>query len=149
VRWALAKNSNCSAEKIISMRFYKKIIAIVLTAMILAPSAFASAAGILPDCLQTPGSEFSDACLSINTFVELALNIGAFAFSVIGALALAALIYGGFMLVIAGGNSERVTKGWGAIFAAAIGLGMTFSGYILVSFIIKAIGAKEGLSLIP
>lgn len=102
---------------------------------------------LLPDCLFY-GQEFTDQCKSINTFVEFGIKLGAFAFSIVGALALGALIYGGFMLVISGGNSERMSKGWGAIFAAAIGLAITFSGYVLVQFIISAIGANSDWSLI-
>ena len=119
------------------------------------PSVWAANKTILPKCVtsnetgyNSAAGPFSADCRSVNTFVELAINIGAFAFSIIGALALGALIYGGFLLVISNGTAEDIQKGWGAIFAAAAGLGITFSGYILVSFVIKALGGQSAFNLI-
>ncbi len=136
----------------------KKILATVFTALWLAPSAAPVYAAekkslILPDCLQADVSDknegpFSEKCKSVTTFVTLAINIGAFAFSLIGAIALAALVYGGYMMVISAGNAEKVKKGWDAIIAAVIGLGVTFSGYILINFLISAVGLEIGFSLI-
>ncbi|MFA7654283.1 MAG: hypothetical protein WCX97_04580 [Candidatus Magasanikbacteria bacterium] len=137
------------------MKNSKKIIVTIFTAFCLllplAPvGAVSSSSPILPNCVASHDINvlFSAECRSINTFVELAINIGAFAFSIVGALALGALVYGGFMLIISGGSAEKVKKGWDAIVAAAIGLVVTFGGYILIQFLVTSIGLQSGFSLI-
>jgi len=130
------------------MKNSKKIIATIFTAFCLllplAPVyATTTQSMFLPGCLDATSKDynpFSEKCKSVTTFVELAINIGAYAFTIIGAVALGALVYGGFMMVISAGNAEKVKTGWGAIVAAVMGLAITFSGYILINFLINAVG---------
>ena len=141
------------------MKIHKKILATVFTAFFLlmpVVPVYAAKSVLLPDCLQVSRDDpdyansgpFSPKCKSVTTFVTLAINIGAFAFSIIGAIALGALVYGGFMMVISAGNAEKVKEGWGAIIAAVIGLGVTFSGYILINFLVNTVGLDNTFSFI-
>ena len=52
-------------------------------------------------------------------------------------------VYGGVMMLISAGNSEQVSKAKGIIMAAIIGLVIVFVSYIIVSFVISALGAQN------
>ena len=57
--------------------------------------------------------------------------------------ALGAFVYGGFLLIISQGETEKVKKGTSALTAALIGLVIAFGGYMLVSFLGTALGLSE------
>ena len=59
---------------------------------------------------------------------------------IVGSLALAMFIFGGFTWMLAAGSSERVKKGKDIIIWAAIGLVVIFSSYALVQFVFKGLG---------
>jgi len=88
--------------------------------------------GPLPDCA------FAGSCTNVNDLVELAVNIAEFLFGIIGVLALLMFVYGGFMIVISAGSPERVKTGQGALVGAVIGLVISFSAYLLISFVLDA-----------
>ncbi len=58
----------------------------------------------------------------------------------VGSIALAMFIWGGFTWMTAGGNAENVKKGRDIILWAAIGLVVIFSAYALVNFVFTSIG---------
>lgn len=58
---------------------------------------------------------------------------------IVGSLALAMFIYGGFTWVIAGGNEEKVKKGKDIIVWATFGLIVVFASYALVQFVLSAL----------
>ena len=63
---------------------------------------------------------------------------------IVGSLALAMFIYGGFTWMLAGGNSEAVTKGKNILVWATMGLVVIFTSYALVHFVIfEGLGASE------
>ena len=102
----------------------------------------------LADCVLGDATEaFSENCRSINTFVDMAIKVGAFALSVIGAVALGAFVYGGFNFVISGGNAEKIKKGTDAMTAAVIGLVIAFGGYFLIQVLTSVLGVKSGFIL--
>ncbi|MFH1789905.1 MAG: pilin [bacterium] len=86
-------------------------------------------ASFIPDCTNL------DNCRDISVFLIAAIGVGKYLFSIIGALALVFFIYGGIMLIISQGNSERVKKGFQILMSAFIGLAIAFSAYMLVRFI--------------
>lgn len=62
---------------------------------------------------------------------------------IVGSVALVMFIYGGFVMLLAGGNSEQVTKGKNVLIWATIGLVLIFSSYAIVKFIFeKGVGIK-------
>jgi len=63
---------------------------------------------------------------------------------IVGSLALAMFIYGGFTWMLAGGNSEAVTKGKNILIWATLGLVVIFTSYALVHFVIfdALVGSK-------
>jgi hypothetical protein len=60
----------------------------------------------------------------------------------VGSLALVMFIYGGFVWMTGGGNSEKVTKGKNIIIWATIGLIVIFSAYALVKFVLTGLGVE-------
>ena len=82
--------------------------------------------------LENPlGSGNIDPRLIIGSVIKAILGI-------VGSLALAMIIFGGFMWVIAGGNDEKIKKGKDIITWAALGLLVIFFSYALVNFVINA-----------
>jgi len=111
-------------------------------------STFFSSKKSLADCVLGDATEaFSADCRSINTFVDMAIKVGAFALSVIGAVALGAFVYGGFNFVISGGNAEKIKKGTDAMTAAVIGLIIAFGGYFLIQVLTSVLGVQSGFIL--
>lgn len=90
--------------------------------------------GPLPDCA------FSGTCRSTSDLVILLINAAKFLFSIIGVVAFAAFIYGGFMMIFSFGNSEKVGQGKDAMVAAVVGLIIAFSAYMVINFVLNSLG---------
>lgn len=60
--------------------------------------------------------------------------------AIVGALALAMFVYGGFTWLTSGGSPERVKKGKDILIWAIIGLTVIFASYTLVDFLLRAFG---------
>lgn len=67
-------------------------------------------------------------------------NIISAVMGIIGSLALAMFIYGGFTWMTAAGNSERVSKGKDILIWATLGLIAIFASYSIIKFLIGSIG---------
>lgn len=57
-----------------------------------------------------------------------------------GSFALFMIVYGGFYMLISGGDDKKFTKGKAAITWAIIGLLVIMASYALVSFVLQAMG---------
>ncbi len=63
---------------------------------------------------------------------------------IVGSIALAMFIFGGFTWMTASGNEQAITKGKDILVWATVGLIVIFTSYALVKFIIfKGLGAPE------
>ena len=107
---------------------------------------------IYPECIQQqmqakPGDTFSKQCDDVGVFIQLAINIGAYLFTFIGALALLVFVYGGFKMIISGGDSAKIKEGKDAMVAAVIGIVIAFSGVAIVSFLGDSLKLKEEYKL--
>jgi hypothetical protein len=100
---------------------------------------------LLPPCVFD--ATVSGDCKHINIFIEVGIDIADYILSIVGALALAVFIYGGVLMIISEGHSERVEKGKGAMVAALIGLIVIFGAYILVKFFAGVVGVQSGFNL--
>ena len=123
--------------------FFKRFFAVLL------PSIFcfanlAQAADKSPfvlECLD------NGTCDDVSVFVVLAISLGRYIFSFVGAVALLFFVYGGIVMIISRGNKETISKGTKAMTAAVIGLVVAFSGYALISFLAKSINLKSEYQL--
>jgi len=61
---------------------------------------------------------------------------------IVGSLALAIFIFGGFTWVISAGNEEKIKKGKDMILWATLGLVVIFFSYAMVTFVLSAIGGS-------
>ena len=95
----------------------------------------------IPSCVLN--DPFSGYCRDVSVFVVFLINIAQGLLGIVGALALGAFVYGGFLLIISQGETEKVKKGTSALTAALIGLVIAFGGYMLVSFLGTALGLSE------
>jgi len=62
--------------------------------------------------------------------------------SIAAPLAIIALVIGGIMILISGGNPGLATKGKQAIMFAIIGLVLAFGSYIIIKTLLSALGYK-------
>lgn len=61
---------------------------------------------------------------------------------VVGAVALALFVYGGFVWMTAAGNAQRVSKGREILIWATIGLVVIFTSYALLNFVLLAVTGR-------
>lgn len=104
----------------------------------------------IPQCaLDNPTGNPADEqeCRSISIFIILLLKFSSYLFSIVGALALIAFIYGGFTLILSRGSTEQVKKGKDIMVAAIVGLIIVFGAYMLVRFLGTAVGLKSDFRL--
>jgi len=119
---------------------------------VLVPLSYSLAADswtkIYPECIrkqmEATGPWTPDpACDDVGVFIELAINIGAYLFTFIGALALLVFVYGGFKMIISAGDSAKIKEGKDAMVAAVIGIVIAFSGVAGVRFLGETLHLKN------
>jgi len=86
-------------------------------------------------------------CADVSIFLLMLIQITNYLFSIIGAVALAVFVYGGVLMVISQGNSEKTKKGMETLMAAFIGLIVAFAGYMLINFLAGALGVVKEFRL--
>ena len=57
-------------------------------------------------------------------------------------------IYGGFTMITSFGSAEKVKKGRDILLAAVVGMIIAFSAYLLINFIISALGVADSFKVI-
>ncbi len=67
-------------------------------------------------------------------------NVIQFLFQLSIVLAVAYTIYGGFLIMTAGGSEEKVGAGRGAITAAVVGLTISLTAWLLINSVMNALG---------
>ena len=80
---------------------------------------------------------------TLNDFVGLFSNYFVLILSFVGSLALIMFIYGGVVMVISSGNSEKVTQGKQILISAVIGILIVFSSYMIIQFALKSLGVVD------
>lgn len=119
------------------LKKWKKIEFIFCLLFFIFPLKVKAAGELLVDCAE------DGSCRDVNNLLEQAIKIGEWLFSIIGALALVMFIYGGFTIILSMGNAEKVKKGQQALVAAVVGMAIAFSAYILIGFILEALGVSS------
>jgi hypothetical protein len=85
-----------------------------------------------PPCLEDPLNAGGDVAGLIGKIIKTVLGI-------VGSIALVMFIYGGFMWMTAGGNTDRIKKGRDVLTWATIGLIIIFTSYAILTFIFGAL----------
>ncbi len=84
----------------------------------------------------------------LNDFIELVIRASDLILRFVGSLALLFFIYGGLMFLLSSGSTEQVSKAKGIIKAAVIGLILVFVSFLIISFVLRALGIDWDGSLI-
>lgn len=83
---------------------------------------------------------------SLNGFMQLALAAAKWILGISGSLALAMFVYGGFMLLISQGSSDKIGQAKGIIVGAVVGLFIVFGSYTIIGFVISTMGIENDWS---
>jgi len=101
---------------------------------------------VLAGSIVPQGGAYEDAYESgdyeLNDIMRMGLNVVDIILGVVGSLALLMFVYGGIMMLISAGNSDKVSKAKGIIIAAVIGLGIVFASYLIIEFVMGALGVS-------
>lgn len=62
---------------------------------------------------------------------------------IMGSLALVVFVYGGFLWLTSGGNSDKVQKGSSAMIWAVLGIVVIFASYAIISLVLKGLGVSD------
>ena len=93
--------------------------------------------GVLIPCDCTD-SDINTEC-DLNDVFQTIINFSQLILALTGMVALLAFMYGGVLWIIAAGNQDLVQKGKNALIAAAIGLIVVLSSWVIVNFTINAL----------
>jgi hypothetical protein len=96
----------------------------------------ASAIKILPDCAETGNCGLSDILATLLNLVEFGLGIA-------GAVALLYFMYGGFKIILAAGDANKVKDGKTVITHAVIGIIIIFTSGVIVRFATSALTGQQ------
>lgn len=107
----------------------KKVLALVLAAAVLMPLVATAAT---PYSIESIGSAIG---LRDTDLKRTVINIIQWVLGILAILAVALVIYGGFLWMTSAGNEERVDKGKKVISAALIGLVVVILAWAIVIFI--------------
>jgi len=91
-----------------------------------------------------PPCGFDGTCDSISDLVSYNVGFGEFALSLAAMFAFGIFIMGGVMMIVSFGNPERFKKGTKLLVGAVIGLVISLSAYLLVNFVLDALGVAAG-----
>ena len=130
-------------------KIFLSILLFCLLSIIFAP-IITSAQGIVP-CNPTcdkDGKNCTGQC-TINDFFTMLANIYGFIVKMIATpLAVIALTVGGIFMLISAGNPALMTKGKEILKWAIIGLALTWGSWLIIDFVLKAIGYTGNWSTI-
>lgn len=87
-------------------------------------------------CLDNPLNNNQPGIVPVPELIGKIINIS---LGLVGSLALAMFIYGGFLWMMSGGNNEMVQKGKTVLIWSTIGLVIIFSSYALVKFVLESL----------
>jgi len=119
----------------------KKIITFaIILVTIMGTCGLLIAARAQTSIISTSNTHYAHGDYTVDDFIILAIRVSKMIMGIVGSLSLIMLIYGGFMFLISAGSSESITKARKIIVAAIIGLVIVFSSYLIIKFVLGAIG---------
>lgn len=87
-----------------------------------------------------PSCAIDGSCRSLSNILDTILRATNLIFKYIGAIAFIFFIIGGFTMILSFGNAEKFKKGQQILVAAVIGLLIVFGAYLIISFVVEALG---------
>ena len=80
----------------------------------------------------------------LNDIVNIFINAADYLFGVLGALALLFFIYGGLVWLTSGGSAGQIDKGKKILIGAVIGMALALGAWLIIKFLITALGVTQG-----
>lgn len=77
---------------------------------------------------------------SINDLMGVVIRVSKYILGIVGALTLLIFVYGGIMFLISAGNQESVKKAKDILTAAIVGLVIVFASFLIIKFVLSALG---------
>ncbi len=91
--------------------------------------------GLVPD-----NGKYEKGNYNLDDLIRILIIAANFILGLVGALALAAFVYGGVILLISAGSSEKVTQGKTILTNAIIGLVIVFVSWLIIKFVMSTMG---------
>jgi len=111
---------------------------IIILSLVFFTTNFVSATSIVPQ-----GDKYETGSYELNDFLLIAVNVSKIILGLVGSLTLLMFVYGGLMMIISSGNTEKVTKAKGILLAAVVGLAIVFASYVIIQFVMTSLGVKN------
>jgi len=111
---------------------------IIVLSLVFFTTNFVSATSIVPQ-----GDKYETGSYELNDFLSIAVNVSKIILGLVGSLTLLMFVYGGLMMIISSGNTEKVTKAKGILLAAVVGLAIVFASYVIIQFVMTSLGVKN------
>ena len=97
-----------------------------------------------------PSERYKDGSYTLDDLVGIFPSVAEVYLKLAGSLALLAFVIGGVMMIISGGNKEKVQKGQQALLAGVVGLIIVFTGWLIIQFVYSALGIQwDGSTVFP
>ncbi|MBU1015160.1 hypothetical protein KKI17_01830 [Patescibacteria group bacterium] len=84
-----------------------------------------------------------DACQLCDIFVLFQRLFNFLLVPILPVLATALALYGGFLLLTAGGNPSQVTQAKGVLFAVVVGIVIVLGAWVLINTLMTVLGVAE------
>jgi hypothetical protein len=120
----------------------KKIFLILFSAILLL--SLASSVLALEPIVNTAANKYDNGDYTILDMVDLFVRGSKFMFAILASLTLLFIVYGGLVLVLSGGVSEKVNKGKQIITGALIGMIIVLCSYAIIYTVLDKIQYSRG-----
>ena len=94
-----------------------------------------------------PACAYAGTCRDLEDLIGVVIAITREVLRYIGILAFVFFLIGGATMIASFGNQERFKKGRQILVAASVGLVISLSAFVLVSFILTAVGVTDGFRI--
>lgn len=77
---------------------------------------------------------------TLNGILSLGIDLTTWILGIVGSLTLVMFIYAGFTMLISAGNAQKVSQAKNILTAAVVGLAIVFCSYLIIKFVLFALG---------
>lgn len=133
------KNNKKILKQITLINFFVMLIFSIFTFFV---TKFAKADIIVCD-------DMKNGFCSVNNIVETAIKIADFLLGIVAGVALLFFVVAGIMMIISGGQQEKIAKGKSMMINSVIGLVICVLSWVTVYFVQTAIGVNQTLGNVP
>ena len=88
----------------------------------------------------TDANVYEEGKYTLTDILNLGINLTTWILGIVGSLTLAMFIYAGITMLISGGNTQKISQAKNILTAAVIGLAIVFCSYLIIKFVLAALG---------